>query len=129
MSPWGLQYLRFHIGNDLIFGTFLNFKEAGVINRKTVTALGLKPMTRSMCYDFYVKLNSELETPDAIKESVTWWQDDKEKLNHLWWVLNYYSETFDPNRNLRAYVERHLDALAEEKPDAPAEEEPDAPDA
>ncbi len=93
----------------------LKIKEAGVINRNTITALGLKPMTRSMCYDFYVKLNSEFETPDAIKESVTWCQDDHEKLNHLWWVLNYYSETIDPDRNIRAYVERHLDALAREK--------------
>lgn len=83
-----------------------------MINRKTVAALGLKPMTRSMCYDFYVKLNSELETPDAIKESVGFWKDDGEKLNHLWWVLNYYAENFDPDRNLRAYVERFLDALA-----------------
>ena len=86
-----------------------------MINRNTVTTLGLKPMTRSMCYDFYVKLNSELETPDAIKESVGFWQDDHEKLNHLWWVLNYYSENFDPNRNLRAYVEKHLDNLAKDK--------------
>ncbi len=87
-----------------------------MINRNTVTALGLKPMTRSMCYDFYVKLNSELETPGAIKEAVSWWQDDPEKLNHLWWVLNYYSETFDLDRNIRAYVERHLDNLAKKKP-------------
>jgi hypothetical protein len=87
-----------------------------VINKNTVTALRLKPLTRSMCYDFYVRLNSEFETPDAIKESVTWWQDDKEKLNHLWWVLNYYSETIDPDRNIRAYVERHLDDLAKEEP-------------
>ncbi len=68
-----------------------------------------------MCYKFYVKLNSELETPDAIKESVSFWQEDHEKLNHLWWVLNYYSENLDPDRNLRAYVERHLDNLAKEQ--------------
>jgi hypothetical protein len=90
-----------------------------VINKNTVTALGLKPMTRSMCYDFYVKINSELGTSEAIKESVSWWQDDGEKLNHLWWVLNYYSENFDPDRNLRAYVETHLDRLAEGKPIVP----------
>lgn len=86
-----------------------------MINRSTVKALGLKPVTRNMCYDFYVKINSELETPGAIKESVSWWQDDGTKLNELWWVLNYYSESLDPDRNLRAFVERHLDALAREK--------------
>lgn len=90
-------------------------KEASVINRSTINLLGLKPVTRSMCYDFYVKINSELETADAIKESVSWWQDNKYKLNELWWVLNYYSESLDPDRNLRAYVEQHLDALALEK--------------
>jgi len=73
-------------------------------------------MTRSMCYKFYIKLNSELETPEAIKESITWWQDDYKKLNLLWWVLNYYSENFDQDRNLRASVERHLDHLATQKP-------------
>ena len=86
-----------------------------MINKNTVIVLGLKPMTRSMCYKFYVKLNSELGTPDAIKESVSFWQEDHEKLNHLWWVLNYYSENLDPDRNLRAYVETHLDNLAKEQ--------------
>ena len=90
--------------------------EAGVINKETTTTLGLKPMTRSMCYKFYVKLNSELETPEAIKESISWWQNDPEKLNHLWWVLNYYSETIDPDRDLRASVERHLDYLVNSRP-------------
>ena len=83
-----------------------------MINRTTVVTLKLKPVTRSMCQEFYVKINSECDTPDAIKESVSWWQDDKEKLNHLWWVLNYYSDHLDPNRNLRAFVEKHLDSLA-----------------
>ena len=82
-----------------------------MINRKTVSALGLKPVTRSMCHDFYVKINTEFDSPEAIKESVSWWQNDKEKLNHLWWVLNYYSDHLDPDRNLRAFVEKHLDAL------------------
>ena len=85
-----------------------------MINRRTVGILGLKPMTRDMCYDFYVKINSECENPEAIRESVTWWQTDKGKLNHLWWVLNYYSDRLDPDRNLRAFVEKYLDILAEE---------------
>lgn len=85
-----------------------------MINRTTVSTLGLKPMTRDMCYDFYVKINSECDTPDAIRESVSWWQTDSKKLNHLWWVLNYYSDHLDPDRNLRAFVEKHLDALAKE---------------
>ncbi|MBU1340022.1 MAG: hypothetical protein KKE44_18960 [Proteobacteria bacterium] len=86
-----------------------------MINRNTVKVLNLKPVTRSRCYDFYIKINSEFGTPEAIKESVTWWQDDYEKLNNLWWVLNYYSDRLDPDRNLRAFVERHLDCLAKKK--------------
>ncbi|MCF8091378.1 MAG: hypothetical protein K9K21_01745 [Desulfotignum sp.] len=86
-----------------------------MINRSTVGVLGLKPVTRNMCYDFYMKINSEFDTPDAIKESISWWQDNKDKLNELWWVLNYYSESLDPERELRAHVEHHLDALALEK--------------
>jgi len=65
-----------------------------------------------MCRNFYVKINTEFNGPDAIRESVSWWQDDWEKLNHLWWVLNYYSEQLDPDRSLRACVEKQLDILA-----------------
>ena len=86
-----------------------------MISRSTVSVLGLKPVTRSMCYDFYMKLSSETNTAGAIKESVSWWQDNKDKLNELWWVLNYYSESLDPERELRAHVESHLDSLALEK--------------
>ena len=93
-----------------------------MINRTTVKALDLKPVTRTMCYDFYLKINSEFDSPEAIKESVSWWQDDCEKLNNLWWVLNYYSDRFDPDRNLRAYVERYLDKLAKRKSRPMAEE-------
>ncbi|MCP3874261.1 MAG: hypothetical protein GY699_14035 [Desulfobacteraceae bacterium] len=88
-----------------------------MINRSTVKALGLKPVTRTMCYDLYIKINSEFKTSEAIKESVSWWQNDCEKLNTLWWVLNYYSDLLDPDRNLRAFVERYLDSLAKEKDD------------
>ncbi len=77
-----------------------------------MVTLKLKPVTRSMCQDFYIKINSECDSPDAIRESVSWWQDDKDKLNLLWWVLNYYSDHLDPNRNLRAFVENRLDNLA-----------------
>ena len=90
-----------------------------MINRDTVEALSLKPVTRSMCYDFYLKISSEFDSPEAIKESVSWWQDDSEKLNRLWWVLNYYSDRFDPDRNLRAFVEKHLDSLATRKDPEP----------
>ncbi len=91
---------------------FYTLKEAGVINRTTVIALGLKPVTRSMCHDFYIKINSECKSPGAIRESISWWQADKDKLNHLWWVLNYHSDHLDPDRSLRAFVENHLDTLA-----------------
>ncbi|MCF6246295.1 MAG: hypothetical protein L3J69_02930 [Desulfobacula sp.] len=86
-----------------------------MINRKTVKVLNLKPVTRTMCRDFYLKINSEFDTPDSIKESVSWWQDDVDKLNNLWWVLNYHSDKLDPDRNLRAFVENHLDCLAQKQ--------------
>jgi len=86
-----------------------------MINRNTIKILCLKPITRTLCYDFFVKINSEFETPEAVKEAISWWQDDGEKLNHLWWVLNYYSDKFDPDRNLRAIIERYLDSLAQKK--------------
>ncbi len=99
-----------------------------MINRTTVVTLKLKPVTRSMCQEFYIKINSECDTPDAIKESVSWWQNDKEKLNHLWWVLNYYSDHLDPNRNIRAFVEKHLDSLAlAQAPPLPDEDPSDTP--
>jgi hypothetical protein len=93
----------------------LGLKEAGMICRNTVNVLNLKPVTRSMCYDFYKKINLELHSAEAIRESVSWWQDNKDKLNELWWVLNYYSQALDPERELRARVEYHLDTLALEK--------------
>lgn len=86
-----------------------------MISRSTVSVLGLKPVTRSLCYDFYMKLSSETNPPEAVRESVSGWQDNKNKLNELWWVLNYYSESLDPERELRAHVESHLDSLALEK--------------
>ncbi len=86
-----------------------------MINRSTVTILSLKPVTRQGSYEFYVKLNSEFQTPDAIEESISWWQDDYKKLNRLWWVLNYHSEEFDPERHLRAVIERRLDSIAEKR--------------
>ncbi len=99
-------------------------KEAGMINKSTINALNLKPVTRNMCYDFYNKINAELNTPEAIRKSVSWWENNHEKLNELWWVLNYYSESLDPERELRARVEEHLDSLALEKT---AALEPDFP--
>ena len=93
-------------------------KETQMINRNTVKILNLKPVTQSTCYDFYVKINSEFNTPEEIQEAVSWWQDDSEKLNTLWWVLNYYSEKFDPDRRVRSVVERYLDSLALKKDDS-----------
>ncbi len=83
-----------------------------MINRNTVKTLSLKPVTRNNCYDFYLKINTECSTAEAIEESVSWWQDDKDKLNTLWWVLNYYSDRMDPDRHLRAVIEQRLDSLA-----------------
>jgi len=92
-----------------------------MINRNTVRVLDLKPITRSMCHDLYIKINSEFDSPESIKEAVSWWQDDHEKLNNLWWVLNYHSDEFDPYRDLRAFVENYLDNLALQK-EIPEEE-------
>ena len=90
-----------------------------MINRDTVTILSLKPVTRKNSYDFYVKINSEFENCDAIEESISWWQDDSKKLNKLWWVLNYHSEEFDPERYLRAIIERKLDFIAGKRKSSP----------
>lgn len=95
-----------------------------MISRTAVAILGLKPVTQSMCRNFYVKINTEFNGPDAIRESVSWWQDDWKKLNHLWWVLNYYSEQLDPDRSLRACVEKQLDILAEAKSPGPQTQSP-----
>lgn len=99
-----------------------------MISRSTIKILDLKPVTRNMCYDFYIEINSELETQESILESISWWQEDKEKLNRLWWVLNYYSEQLDPDRNLRAVVESRLDILAALAEPA-TEDEPELPSA
>jgi hypothetical protein len=99
-----------------------------MINRNTVKELSLKPVTRKMCHEFYIKISSELNSPEAIRESVSWWQDDSEKLNLLWWVLNYYSDRLDPDRNLRAFVERHLDGLADKNAIESPEPKTDAQD-
>lgn len=87
-----------------------------MINRNTVKILSLKPITRTMCHEFYTKINTEFTSSAAIRESVSWWQDDPDKLNSLWWVLNYYSDRLDPDRNLRAFVEKKLDSLAQKIP-------------
>ncbi len=102
-----------------------------MINRNTVKVLDLKPITRNLCRDFYVKISSEFDTPEAIKEAISRWQEDSEKLNHLWWVLNYHSDRLDPNRDLRAFIEKHLDDLAQDKevPDAPAQDDEASEDA
>ncbi|MCK5541969.1 MAG: hypothetical protein KAI40_04695 [Desulfobacterales bacterium] len=86
-----------------------------MIKRDTVATLSLKPITRKDSYDFYVKVNTEFDSPDAIEESISWWQEDYKKLNSLWWVLNYHSEEFDPERHLRAVIERKLDDIAEKQ--------------
>jgi hypothetical protein len=100
----------------------IKFQEAEMINRSTIKALNLKPVTRTKCYDFYVKIHTEFSSPEAIKEAVSLWQENSAKLNSLWWVLNYYSDRLDPDRNLRAYVENYLDRLARKKePEAPPE--------
>lgn len=83
-----------------------------MINPDTAKVLALEPITLGGCHDLYRKINTELETPEAIQESVSWWQDNPEKLNKLWWALNYHSEQFDPERRIRAVIERYLDGIA-----------------
>ena len=85
-----------------------------MIHPETVRVLGLKSWTRAACYDLYVAINTEFDTPASLEEALTWWQDKPEKMNRVWWVLNYYAETLDPSRRLRARIERTLDRMAEE---------------
>ncbi|MFO7748957.1 MAG: hypothetical protein R6V54_02565 [Desulfobacteraceae bacterium] len=86
-----------------------------MIDRKTVTTLNLKPLTQNGCYRLFVRINSEFKTRSDLEEAISWWQDDPEKLNHLWWVLNYYFEKFDSDRRLKACIENQLDLLARQK--------------
>ncbi len=88
-----------------------------MIKRETVKILNLKPLTKAMCYDFYEEIRSELDTLEGLRESISWFRDDVEKLNHLWWVLNYHSSRLDSRRNLRALIEKSLDRLADLKTD------------
>ncbi|MDD9302621.1 MAG: hypothetical protein HUK40_09910 [Desulfobacter sp.] len=90
-----------------------------MINPTIVASLGLTPVTQSMCHGMYVKINTEDNTPEAILEYASWWQDDKEKLNCLWWVLNYWSAQLDPDRRLRSRVEELLNTLARTDSDTP----------
>ena len=87
-----------------------------MISRDTVKALSLKSLTRAESYNFYIEINSEFHDSAGIEEAISWWQDNPEKLNHLWWVLNYYSEKLDPERTLRAIVEKALDLIHKKSP-------------
>lgn len=86
-----------------------------MIHPETSKVLALKPCTRSSCYDLFVTINTEFDTAASLDEALTWWQDKPEKMNRVWWVLNYYAETLDPSRRLRARVERNLDRMADKK--------------
>jgi hypothetical protein len=79
-----------------------------MINRITVKTLRLKPITRTIYSDFYKEINTEFGTPEAIKESVSWWRHDSKKLNDFWWVLNYYSDRLDSDRHLRPLLREAL---------------------
>lgn len=92
-----------------------------MISRNTVRVLSLTPVTRSMCYDFYIKVSSNYKNSGSIEESISWCQEDSIKLNTLWWVLNYYSDRLDPDRHLRALVEHRLDTLAMKKTEPAAQ--------
>lgn len=71
------------------------------------------------CNDMYRKFVSEYTGPEAIKELLGWWRDQPEKLNEAWWTLNYHSKSLDPNRMLRATVEKMLDEFAKMKQSGP----------
>ncbi|MBU0991235.1 MAG: hypothetical protein KJ737_01970 [Proteobacteria bacterium] len=82
-----------------------------MIAADTVKFLNLKSYTMNACTDMYRKFISEYPGPDAIRELLGWWRDNPEKLNEAWWTLNYHSKNLDPDRMLRANVERMLDDL------------------
>ena len=86
-----------------------------MIHPETSKVLALKPFTRASCYDLFVAINTEFDTPASLEEALTWWQERPEKMNKVWWVLNYYAEKLDPSRRLRARIEEMLDRIAEEK--------------
>ena len=86
-----------------------------MIAAKTVKLLNLKSFTMNGCADMYRKMVTEYPGQEAVRELLTWWRDQPDKLNEAWWTLNYYSETLDPDRMLRAIVEKMLDELASDK--------------
>ena len=90
-----------------------------MISSHTVKCLNLKSITMNACNDMYRKFVSEYTGPEAIKELLGWWRDQPEKLNEAWWTLNYHSKSLDPNRMLRATVEKMLDEFAKMKQSGP----------
>lgn len=90
-----------------------------MISTNTVKFLNLKPITMSACNEMYRKFVTEYTGPDAIRESLGWWHDQPEKLNEAWWTLNYHSKSLDPDRMLRAMVEKMLDEIVRTKKSRP----------
>jgi hypothetical protein len=56
-------------------------------------------------------LIGDYENEGELEEAIGWWSNDSEKLNDVWWTLNYNSVKLDPDRKLRALIEQMLDDL------------------
>jgi len=84
-----------------------------MINSKTRNCLNLEPRLKSSCDLLYYSLISDYSNYSELEEAIGWWSNDPEKLNDVWWTLNYNSVKLDPERKLRAVVEQLLDTLAD----------------
>lgn len=85
-----------------------------MISKSTVTSLQLPPHTIRSCHDLYEELARNTHRHQCMNTALTRFESDPQALNKLWWVLNYYAESFDTNRKLRAWVESRLEELATE---------------
>lgn len=86
-----------------------------MISKAAVTSLQLPPLTIRSCRDLYEELARKNHRQQSMQMALSQFKTDAQALNKLWWVLNYYAESFDKNRKLRAWVESRLEELATEK--------------
>ncbi len=82
-----------------------------MISYKTRELLHLVPRLKSACEPLFHRLVGDYENEGELEEAIGWWSKDYEKLNDVWWTLNYNSVKLDPDRKLRALIEQMLDSL------------------
>jgi len=84
-----------------------------MINSHTRKVLQLTPLLKTACESNYIRLCSDYDNEKELEEAIGWWSTDPDKLNSIWWTLNYNSVKLDPHRKMRAKIEHFLDVLAD----------------